>query len=80
MDEKTKQRIEEIQKRLENYRKRKSEFYYYDPKLDEEDGMIQEFLEHAADDVKFLLNEVRRLKALQALRHSPSQAAEKPEK
>ena len=77
MNKKTKQRIEEIQERLENYRKRKSEFYCYDPKLDEEDGLLHEFQIHAPEDNEFLLSEVRRLRVLTTLRHSPSQISEK---
>jgi len=77
MDEKTKQRIEEIRKRLEEYKTHKNDPYAYYP---EEIKAVRELKSHAPEDIEFLLNEVRRLRALQALRHSPSRVAEKPEK
>jgi hypothetical protein len=77
MDEKIKQRIEEIRKRLEEYQRHKNDPYAYYP---EEIKAVREIRDHAAEDIEFLLNEVKRLGVLRTLRHSPAIVAEKPEK
>ena len=77
MDEKTKQRIEEIRKRLEEYKKHEGDPYAYYP---EEIRAVRELKTHAPEDIEFLLNEVRRLRVLTTLRHSPSIIAEKLKK
>lgn len=74
MDEKTKQKIEEIRKRLKEYRKHQNDPYaYFQGEIKE----VEELLRHAPEDIEFLLNELRRSRVLATLRHSPSQAAEK---
>lgn len=74
MNEKTKKRIEEIQKRLEEYHKHKNDPYFYDYA---EIKAIREWLNHAPEDIEFLLNELKRSRVLATLRHSPSQISEK---
>ena len=74
IDKKTKQRIEEIQKRLDEYRKHKNDPYAY---YHEEIKAVREMHENAVKDIEFLLNEVRRLRVLTTLRHSPSRISEK---
>ena len=74
MDEKTKQRIEEIQKRLNEYKIHKNDPYAYYP---EEIKAVREMRDHAAEDIEFLLNELRRLRILTTLRHSPARISEK---
>ena len=74
MDEKTKQRIEEIRKRLDRYHKYKNSSCAYAPS---ELEAVRKFQDHAPKDIEFLLNELRRLRVLETLRHSPSRISEK---
>lgn len=68
MDQKNKKRIEEIRKRLEEYHKHKNDPYAF---YHEEIKAVRELKSHAPEDIEFLLNELRRSRVLQTLRHSP---------
>lgn len=78
MDEETKQRIEEIRKRLEEYKKHKNDLPpFISPSYFTDAEKAKSLEASFPEDIEFLLNELRRLRALTTLRHSPSRISEK---